>query len=152
MDLVPKVKGLFPVGRLDKETTGLLIITNDGELAHRMMHPRYSVEKRYEVVVSGAFKRSDAEKLAKGVDIGDKRLSIFNVHKAEGHGSSTRIVLEIHEGRKRQVRRTLNALRYKVLSLNRAAYAGLTLDVKEGAYRELTEKEVLQIKSIAGLK
>lgn len=152
MDLVPKRKGLFPVGRLDKDTIGLLIVTNDGELAHRMMHPRFRVEKRYEVVVSGAFRRGDIEKLVRGVDIGDKRLSICNVHNIARLKGSTAVLLEVHEGRKRQIRRTMEALGYKVLSLKRVAYAGLRLDVKEGAYRQVTAKELESLKSIVGFK
>ena len=152
MDLVPKDKGLFPVGRLDKDTTGLLIVTNDGELAHRMMHPRFEMEKLYEVMVSGAFKRSDIKKFEKGVDIGDEKPSVCKVRDVKKIRGSVSIVVELHEGRKRQIRRTFEALGYKISSLKRIVYAGLKLDVKEGAYRMLTDDEVSSLKIKVGLK
>jgi len=152
MDLVPQDKGLFPVGRLDKDTTGLLILTNDGELAHRMMHPRYEMEKLYEVTVAGALKRGDIPKLESGVDIGDEKPSICKVRDLKSLTSSTNITIELHEGRKRQIRRTFDALGYKILSLKRTVYAGLTLDTKEGSYRELTRDEVLLLSAKVGLK
>ncbi|MDP8297013.1 MAG: pseudouridine synthase [Candidatus Orphnella occulta] len=152
MDLVPQDKGLFPVGRLDKDTTGLLMLTNDGELAHRMMHPRYEMEKLYEVTVAGALKRGDIPKLESGVDIGDEKPSICKVRDLKSLTSSTNITIELHEGRKRQIRRTFDALGYKILSLKRTVYAGLTLDTKEGSYRELTRDEVLLLSAKVGLK
>jgi len=152
MDLVPKDKGLFPVGRLDKDTTGLLVITNDGELAHRMMHPRYEVEKLYEVIVSGALKRGDIEKFEKGVDIGDEKPSLCMVRNIKKLKGSAKIVVGLHEGRKRQIRRTFEALGYKILSLKRTVYAGLKLDVKEGSYRMITDSEVSLLKIRVGLK
>ncbi len=152
MDLVPKDKGLFPVGRLDKDTTGLLIITNDGELAHRMMHPRYEMGKLYEVTVSGSFKRGDIEKLEKGVDIGDEKPSACRIRNVKKIRGSASIVVELHEGRKRQIRRTFEALGYKILSLKRTVYAGLELDVKEGSYRVITDNEVSLLKVKVGLK
>jgi len=152
MDLVPKNKGLFPVGRLDKDTTGLLILTNDGELAHRMMHPRYEMEKLYEVVVSGALKRGDIAKLEKGVDIGDEKPSLCKVRDVKALTSSTNIIVELHEGRKRQIRKTFDVLGYKILSLKRTVYAGLELDTEEGSYRPLTDDEVLLLNHKVGLK
>ena len=152
MDLVPKDKGLFPVGRLDKETTGLLILTNDGELAHRMMHPRYEMEKLYEVTVAGALKRGDIARLESGVDIGDEKPSICKVRDLRSLTSSTNIIVELHEGRKRQIRRMFDVLGYKILSLKRTVYAGLTLDTKEGSYRELTDDEVSLLSAKVGLK
>ena len=152
MDIVPKDKGLFPVGRLDKDTTGLLILTNDGELAHRMMHPRYEMEKFYEVTVAGALKRGDIAKLESGVDIGDERPSVCKIRDLISLAGSTNIIVELHEGRKRQIRRTFDVLGYKILSLKRTVYAGLTLDIKEGSYRELTDQEVLLLSTKVGLK
>jgi len=152
MDLVPKLKGIFPVGRLDKDTIGLLILTNDGELSHRLMHPSYEVERTYEVTVAGAIKRPDIKRIEQGVDIGDdkaSRLKIINVLNGKG---KTVIKVNIHEGRKRQIRRTFEALGYKIKTLQRVSYAGLRLDIKEGSYRYLTEIEVSLLKKAAGLK
>jgi len=152
MDLIPKDKGLFPVGRLDKDTTGLLIITNDGELAHRMMHPRYEMEKLYEVVIAGALKRGDIEKFENGVDIGDEKPSVCKIRDTKASRGSTAIVVELHEGRKRQIRRTFDALGYKILTLKRTVYAGLELDTEEGSYRSLTDHEVSALRVKVGLK
>jgi 23S rRNA pseudouridine2605 synthase len=152
MDLVPKGKGLFPVGRLDKDTTGLLILTNDGELSHRLMHPSYEIEKTYEVVIAGAIKRPDIKRIEQGVDIGDdkpSRLKVVNVLSGKGE---TIVKISIHEGRKRQIRRTFQALGYKVKALRRTSYAGLALDIREGSYRQLTDFEISKLQKAAGLR
>jgi 23S rRNA pseudouridine2605 synthase len=138
MDLVPKVPGLFPVGRLDKDTTGLILITNDGSLAHRLMHPRYEVEKIYDVEVSGRLSDGDISKIRRGVDIGDERLACAEILKIKRSKDTTKLSIRIHEGRNRQVRRTFDALGYQVISLNRTSYAGLKLDIKEGHYQEVS--------------
>jgi 23S rRNA pseudouridine2605 synthase len=151
MDLVPEGKGLFPVGRLDKDTTGLLILTNDGELSHRLMHPSHEIEKAYEVKIAGAIKRPDIKRIEEGVDIGDEKpscLKIINVLNGKGE---TDIKVGMHEGRKRQIRRTFEALGYKVKALQRVVYAGLRLDIKEGSCRQLTDSEVLKLKKAVGL-
>jgi 23S rRNA pseudouridine2605 synthase len=151
MELVPQGKGLFPVGRLDKDTTGLLILTNDGELSHRLMHPSYEIEKAYEVKIAGAIKRPDIERIEKGVDIGDKRSSCLKIINVLSARSETTIKVGMHEGRKRQIRRTFEALGYKVKALERVVYAGLKLDIKEGSYRQLTDAEVLKLKKSVSL-
>ncbi|NQT95361.1 MAG: rRNA pseudouridine synthase [Candidatus Omnitrophica bacterium] len=151
MELLPKARGLFPVGRLDKDTTGLLLATNDGELAHRLMHPRHEIKKRYEVEVEGSFREKDSERLGKGVDIGDKRLSVCKILDTKKDKTATMVTLEIHEGRKRQIRRMFQALGYKVKNLKRVVYAGLELDIREGSCRNLTEKEVMLLKKEVGL-
>ena len=137
MELVPKMPGLFSVGRLDKNTTGLILITNDGELAHRLMHPRYEVEKIYDVEVKGRLNDADISKIKSGVDIGDKRPAAADVLKIKRLKDTTRLSIKIHEGRKRQIRRTFDALGYQVINLKRTSYAGLSFDIKEGSYKEL---------------
>jgi 23S rRNA pseudouridine2605 synthase len=151
MELVPQGKGLFPVGRLDKDTTGLLILTNDGELSHRLMHPSYEIEKTYEVKIAGAIKRPDIERIEDGVDIGDEKPSSLNVINIINTRGETIIKVGMHEGRKRQIRRTFQALGYKVKALQRIVYAGLKLDIKEGSFRQLTGSEVLKLKKAVNL-
>ena len=152
MDLVPKGKGLFPVGRLDKDTTGLLILTNDGELSHRLMHPSYEIEKTYEAVIAGAIKRPDIKRIEQGVDIGDDKLSRLRVINILSGKGETTVKISIHEGRKRQIRRTFQSLGYRIKALQRTSYAGLALDVKEGSYRQLTDFEISKLQKAAGLK
>jgi 23S rRNA pseudouridine2605 synthase len=151
MDIVPKLKGLFPVGRLDKDTTGLLILTNDGELSHRLMHPSYEIEKAYEVKIAGAIKRPDIKRIEEGVGIGDEKPSCLKVINVLNGKGETVIRVSMHEGRKRQIRRTFEALGYKVKALQRVVYAGLKLDIKEGSYRQLTNFEILKLKKVVGL-
>ncbi len=152
MDFIPKGRGLFPVGRLDKDTTGLLLITNDGELAHRLMHPSFIVDKVYEVILSRSIKRSDIAKLSNGVNIGDDKPSVLEVINSSRIDGLAKVVVSLHEGRKRQVRRSFRALGYEVAGLKRTVYAGLRLDIKEGAYRRLTGEEIARLKTMAGLR
>ncbi|NQT90042.1 MAG: rRNA pseudouridine synthase [Candidatus Omnitrophica bacterium] len=151
LDLLPSSKGLFPVGRLDKDTTGLIIITDDGELAHRLMHPSYEIRKTYEAVVSGLLKTSDIAKLEKGIDIGEKTPAVSKIIKVNSLKGRTVVILEIHEGKKRQIRRVFEALGYSVKDLKRIDYAGLKIDMKEGGFRSLTEKEINYLRKKVGL-
>ena len=151
MDLVPNDSGLFPVGRLDQDTTGVLIITNDGDLAHRLMHPRYEIDKIYEVTLKSKIKRGDILKLNNGVDIGDDRPSICEVIDTKKLKSSTKLTIKLHEGRKRQIRRTFTKLGYDIEILERVNYCGIEADIKYGTYRKLTESEVSHLKKKVGL-
>jgi len=150
-DILPKLKGFFPVGRLDKDTSGLLLVTNDGDLAHRLMHPSFEIRKRYLVKIKSDISQNDIKSLEKGVDIGDECLSVLKVHKIKHDGGSTELVLELHEGRNRQIRRTFDALGYKVSELTRVVYAGLRLNMKEGEFKKLANKEISYLKKKVGL-
>jgi 23S rRNA pseudouridine2605 synthase len=152
MDLVPRGKGLFPVGRLDKDTTGALILTNDGELAHRLMHPSYEIEKIYDVTIAGVLKSPDISRMHDGVDIGDDKRSRFKVMRTAKSKGETVITVNLHEGRKRQIRRTFDALGYKVKALKRVVYAGIKLDVKEGNHRQLSDSEIACLRRAVKLK
>jgi 23S rRNA pseudouridine2605 synthase len=152
MDLVPKQKALFPVGRLDKDTTGALILTNDGELAHRLMHPSFEMEKIYEVVVAGSIKRADITRIETGVNIGDPKKSCLKIVNSTSLKGETALTVCLHEGRKRQIRRTFIALGYKIKTLKRTVYAGIEVDVDEGSWRSLTEGEIAKLKKTANLK
>jgi 23S rRNA pseudouridine2605 synthase len=138
VDLVPREPRVVPVGRLDADTTGALLLTNDGELAHRLAHPRYGVEKTYVVVVEGEPSDDAIAQLARGVELDDGSTAPA---KARRLGKST-LELTIHEGRNRQVKRMLEAVGHPVTRLHRSSYAGLSADdLEPGAYRALTPGE-----------
>jgi 23S rRNA pseudouridine2605 synthase len=139
VELVPSEPRVVPVGRLDVDTTGALLLTNDGPLAHRLAHPRYGVEKVYEATVEGAPTDDALQALRDGIDLEDGRTAPARVRRLVPN----RIELAIHEGRNRQVRRMLEAVGHPVTQLHRAAYAGLTLEGLElGRWRELEPSEV----------
>ncbi len=146
MDLIDPLpaKDLSPVGRLDKDTTGLLIITNDGDLSHRMLSPKKHVDKTYLVKPEHSLSDDDIRRLCEGVDIGDDKptLPANAVLKSDGL-----LLLTIHEGRFHQVKRMLEAVDNRVISLKRVSFGGLALpeDLKEGDWRELTEDEIQKI-------
>ena len=136
---------LVPAGRLDADTTGALLLTNDGELAHRLAHPRYEVEKVYEAEVEGEPSDEALGQLEKGVTLDDGRTAPA---RAKRLGPST-IELAIHEGRKHQVKRMLEAVRHPVTRLHRSRYADLTLEgLDPGAWRELEPDEVARLQSL----
>ena len=141
--LVPAEPRVVPVGRLDADTTGALLLTNDGQLAHRLAHPRYGVEKVYEAEVEGAPTDEALAALAGGVELEDGRTAPARVRRL----TPDRIELAIHEGRNRQVRRMLEAVGHPVRALHRSAYAGLTLEgLEPGAWRELEPSEVKRLR------
>jgi pseudouridine synthase len=134
---------VVPVGRLDADTTGALLLTNDGQLAHRLAHPRYGVPKVYEADVEGA---PDAEALAtlrRGVELEDGTTAPAEVRVLRGGDGATTLELTLHEGRKRQVKRMCAAVGHPVLRLHRSRYAGVGVDgLEPGEWRELTSDEV----------
>ena len=140
-----KVKNLFPVGRLDKDTEGLLLITDDGELAHNLLSPKKHVDKEYLVKVRDSISEDDCRKLSEGVDIGDEKptapAKVERVAEKE-------ILLTISEGRFHQVKRMLQAVGNEVLYLKRLSMGSLRLpkDLEKGAYRPLSEDEIYKIK------
>jgi len=139
VELVPQEPRVVPVGRLDADTTGALLLTNDGELAHRLAHPRYEVDKVYVADVEGDPTDEAVRALAEGVELEDGRTAPA---KARRVGPS-RIELTLHEGRKHQVRRMCEAVGHPVRRLHRRVYAGLTLgSLRPGQWRELTRDEV----------
>lgn len=144
-------KGLFPVGRLDKDTEGLLLITNDGQLAHDLLSPRKHVEKTYFARVQGIVTEDDAEQMKKGVDIGDEKptlpatLQILAVNPQE---EESEILLTICEGRFHQVKRMMEAVGKKVTYLKRISMGPLKLpqDLEKGQCRLLSEEEIRALK------
>jgi 23S rRNA pseudouridine2605 synthase len=137
--LVEHEARVVPVGRLDADTTGALLLTNDGELAHRLAHPRYEVEKVYEAEVEGEPGDAALARLTTGVELDDGRTAPANVRRL-GPG---RVEVAIHEGRKHQVKRMLEAVGHPVRWLHRPRYAGLTVEgLGSGEWRELRDAEV----------
>jgi len=149
--LVGAGRRLFPIGRLDAGTTGLLLLTNDGDLAARLMHPRHGVEKTYEATVVGAVTEETARKLAGGVELDGRRTAPARVRVLRASGRQSVVEIVLHEGRKRQVRRMCEAVGHHVLGLHRSAYAGLRLGtLAPGASRELEASEVELLRTAAG--
>jgi pseudouridine synthase len=150
--LVPPEPRVVPVGRLDMDTTGALLLTNDGELAHRLAHPRYGVPKVYEVEVEGAPGRDELARLRAGVELDDGPTAPAEVRALGRTGGTTRIELTLHEGRKHQVKRMCEAIGHPVRRLHRARYAGLGLDgLAPGGSRPLTREEVAALRRDVGL-
>ncbi len=145
VDLVRHESRVVPVGRLDADTTGALLLTNDGELAHRLAHPRYEAEKVYEAEIEGEPSDDALAQLAEGVELDDGRTAPAHVRRL---GPSL-IELSIHEGRKHQVKRMLEAVGHPVRRLHRSRYAGLTPEgLEPGAWRELAEDEVAALREL----
>lgn len=148
MGLVRKAcrERVYPVGRLDRDTTGLLLFTNDGDMAKKLTHPRYQAKKIYHVELNKSVAREDLEKLIKGVDLEDGRTR-FDVADFVKDGSAREIGVELHSGKNRIVRRMFEALGYEVIKLDRVQFSGLTKkDLPRGMFRHLTESEVSFLK------
>ena len=144
-ELVDAGVRLYPVGRLDADTTGLILLTNDGELANQLMHPRYEVPRKYVAKVHGGFVKNRAlERLREGVQLEDGKTAPAQVRQVRPGV----LELTIHEGRKRQVKRMCEAVGHRVLSLRRVAFGPLELGrVPEGKARQLTPREVRSLRS-----
>lgn len=151
---------LFPVGRLDIDSSGLLLLTNDGELSNRITHPRHGVKKTYEVTVTGQIDDAALEKLRKGIFLVDergprpkgKRTAGIDVDVVKRDRDRTRLLLHLHEGRNRQVRRMLAALGFPVRKLRRVSLGPLALKgLRAGQWRDLLPEEVKMLRRAVGL-
>ena len=148
VDLVGGEIRVVPVGRLDRDTTGVLVLTNDGPLAHRLAHPRYQVEKTYVVEVEGELDDDAVRRLAEGLELEDGPTAPARVRRL----GPSRLELVLHEGRNRQVRRMLEAVGHPVTKLRRSRYAGLGPGrLRPGDWRELTRAEVAALRRQVGL-
>ncbi len=142
---------LYPVGRLDRDTTGLLLITNDGDLAAKLTHPSHQVQKQYRIGIDRPLSKADFDRIEKGVELEDGILEVNWVRFSEEQPNHDVIELEIVEGRNRVVRRLFEALGYRVRKLDRFYFAGLTKrDLQRGAFRELTQREIIMLKHFTG--
>ncbi|MCW2921328.1 MAG: pseudouridine synthase [Thermoleophilia bacterium] len=150
--LVPDDVRVYPVGRLDIDTSGLLLLTNDGELAHRLMHPSFGVTKTYRVLVQGGVSAATARQLAEGVELEDGMTAPAEAKVVDAGAKHSVLELTIHEGRNRQVRRMCEAIGHPVIELARTAYGPLVLaGLAPGASRPLTDQEIRRLRKAAGL-
>lgn len=145
---------VYPVGRLDYETEGLILLTNDGELANHLMHPRYELDKTYEVIVKGIPTEDELNILRQGIQLEEGMTSPADIKSiGSSRANKTKLMVTIHEGRNRQIRRMFKYIKYPVLYLRRIKYGFLTLDgVKIGEYRILSKKEVVRLKKLVKLE
>jgi 23S rRNA pseudouridine2605 synthase len=152
LDLVPHIhQRVYTVGRLDEASEGLLLLTNDGDLAHRLMHPRFGVEKTYLVQVAGTPSRDDLAQLLKGVWLSEGHVSARRVKRLKRQGESTWLRITLSEGKNREIRRMLARLQHKVLRLRRLALGPVQLGrLAAGKSRRLTSQELEQLRGAAG--
>jgi 23S rRNA pseudouridine2605 synthase len=140
---------VYPVGRLDFDTEGLLLVTNDGELANHLLHPRFEVEKQYVATVKGIPDESSLEQLRNGVYLEDGLTAPAEVKLLQKRDDDSKIKLTIHEGRNRQIRRMCKVIGHPVMHLVRTRLANLTVKgLKRGEYRELSAAEVKGLKKL----
>jgi pseudouridine synthase len=147
--LVGHPRRVVPVGRLDADTTGLLLLTNDGQLAHRLAHPRYGVEKVYEAEVRGVPDARDLRRLRDGVELEDGTTAPAKARVVARTGRDAIVELTLHEGRKHQVKRMCEAVGHPVVRLHRSRYGGLDLaGLAPGEWRELTRAELATVRRL----
>lgn len=153
IELLPPMKErLFPVGRLDQETTGLLILTNDGGLAYRLTHPKYGVDKKYQLLVAGRVRKDELERMRNGIRLEEGMTGKAKVRIIEENDEVSLVEMIIHEGKKRQIRRMGEMVGWNLVELRRVAVGGVELGkLKEGENRPLTEDEISRLKKGVGL-
>ena len=143
MDYVKSKLRLSPIGRLDQQTKGLLLITNDGDLHHYLTHPSNRVPKDYEAVIEGRLDSNHIRKLSRGIYIGDKEYGRAEIRGQETKKGRSIVQLRLRQGKKREIRRIFFRIKTKLLSLKRVGYSNLKLgNLNEGEIRQLTEKEI----------
>ena len=147
MDLIDSKERIYPVGRLDKDSFGLLLLTNDGDLAFKLTHPSHNVEKEYIVKVDKALKENDLKKLSSGIMIEGKLTREAKFEIFDFKNNMVKVFLK--EGRNRQIRKMFKTLDYKVISLERTAFGKIKLGkLKVGSYRELSREEIEYLRSL----
>ena len=147
-DLINTEARIYPVGRLDYDTTGLIILTNDGDFANMLMHPSYEIEKTYVAKINKILDKDDINKLKKGIVIDNRKVDIkrFKIRKKDVEKNTSIIELTIVEGRNHIVKKIFESMRIDVIKLSRVSYAFLTLDgLKSGEYRKLSIKEIKRL-------
>ena len=143
MDFIPSKFRITPVGRLDQNTTGLLLLTNDGDLQEYLTHPKNKVSKDYEVYIEGKLNIDQVKKLKSGLYIGYKEYGKAEILEQKVHKGRSKIILRMRQGKKREIRRIFHRLNMKLISLKRIGFASLKLgNLREGEYRELTQNEI----------
>lgn len=146
LDIIEASSRVVPIGRLDKDTTGLLLLTNDGDLHQHLTHPKNRIPKDYEVEIEGRINDTQVKKITKGVYIGDKEYGKAEVLDQVTKKGRSKITLRLRHGKKREIRRLMYRVKIKLFNLRRINYAGLKLgSLKEGEYRNLTENEIKKL-------
>ncbi len=150
LDLVSEISGrIYPVGRLDSDSEGLLLLTNDGELTNSLIHPKFSVKKTYRAKIGGEITPEKFEDLRKGVELEDGMTAPAKIEIVSLEENSATVDITIHEGRNRQIRRMFAVVGCSVKNLKRTKFAGLTLDgLKVGQFRRLTPDEIEKLKNL----
>lgn len=139
---------VYPVGRLDLDTEGVLLFTNDGELAHRLTHPRYGIKKVYQVQVKGEISDSDLARFSKGIELPDGNIGRATANLKKIENGQSFLTLEMTEGRKREVKQLCTAVGHPVVFLRRTNFAGIDCaDMEIGQWRRLTEKEIVSLRA-----
>ncbi len=152
MDYVHVKERVYPVGRLDRNTTGVMILTNDGELANALMHPKFEIEKVYHVKLDRGIEDNHVSKLKRGMKLGDGLASATRVVTIPGT-KRMEVLIAISEGRNRQVHRTFEALGYEVKKLDRISFGGITYEgLARGKWRKLSSREIEHLKRLAGIQ
>jgi len=150
LELMPDIEErIYPVGRLDYNTSGMLIMTNDGDLAYRLTHPKSKVFKTYRALVGGLLTIAESRKLEKGVNVDGRRTLPARVKILKQNESNTLVEIQIQEGRNRQVRKMFEAVGHKVIALDRIAIGNMKMaHLKQGQYRKLSQNEIQYLKSL----
>lgn len=149
VDLIDSPYRLYPLGRLDYDSSGLILLSNDGTLMQKLIHPKFEVEKTYEVTIDGLIKDNEINKLQKGVVIDEKKTApaIIKLLRQNTNKYTSFLEVTIHEGRNRQIRKMFSSLGYKVIKLHRIKEANITLgNLKSGEYRQLKPYELKKLK------
>lgn len=150
IELVPSPDRIYPVGRLDFDTTGAILLTNDGELAYQLTHPKFQIPKTYRVRVQGQVSQENLEKIPLGINIEARTPAIADVLDHEYSERFTDVTLVLREGRKREIKRIFMALGHRVVKLHREQFAFLRVDdLPQGSFRELTVDEINKLKELA---
>ncbi len=149
LDIVKVEERIYPIGRLDYDSSGLLLLTNDGDIYNKIIHPRVEITKKYIAVVQGEFKKQELEKFKKGVDIGGYITAKAEIKVLKYEDDKTTVEIGIHEGKNRQIRKMCAALNHNVLALKRISIGKIKLgNLKRGEYRNLTREELNYINSL----
>tara|TARA_B100000900_G_scaffold52034_1_gene38368 strand:+ start:1145 stop:1777 length:633 start_codon:yes stop_codon:yes gene_type:complete len=149
MDYIPKKIRLTPVGRLDQNTTGLLLFTNDGDLQQFLTHPKNNIPKEYEAIIEGRLSSLQKRKIKKGIYIGFKEYGKAEIVDQFTEKKRSKVILRLRQGKKREIRRIFFKLKLKLFSLKRIAFSKIKLgDLKEGEYRELQESEISLLRKL----
>jgi 23S rRNA pseudouridine2605 synthase len=149
LDIVKVKERIYPIGRLDYNTSGLILLTNDGEVYNNIIHPRKSIDKIYEAIIDGTISTMDIIKFEKGIDIGDYITAPAKIQILKSYDTTTKVKITIHEGKNRQIRRMCEAIGHPVIELKRISIGEIKLgDLPSGKWRDLKDIEVEYIKQL----